>query len=981
MTTLVDLGTVMDSRSDWGVCVSCGASTWLVSQDESSEPGHNPVEYLHPGSTSAHMQSTDHTHEPSTQWNTSSVQGATPTEIHTGDRLMLHRKQITLRSTPEQSSAQTTKRAYGQRRCVACAASVNHTTVSEDCLTKRPSAWYRRPTKQSANLWTKVMQRQTICSGRPGHMRSSVYHGTRSMYQNVVPNTQARGITRDQDSSLSRFSRTGKYLVSFDKSKRSITLHHFTWPQSSVACGPRDTSTGAEPTFKCFSNFFRRSSIIGLPRNNARDASISREKLCPDIGLFTPDDKYLVLMSTIALTEEELSMYNEPRPAQYLQRLRSDGRVQFWPINSNVMLRPLRHYNIHVVCTKIARVVSTTHLPLDNIVLSDYGCGPHLREYTLTIVSLCKQSVRLYSINERTGALHEDGDIGQFCNENDYMAMDAMEYTHERGHTDTSLYRPLHTPGEIRPRVNSLIRTTILAHTRQPGTHTYQAMAPNAPANVNAAERGIDGQIGTQTHTYALAHMQVSIHARETAFSQRRTLRPTPVPVGVPPQPYSRTALRTALFRPSTSRLDMVRATVRNRPTRLPTGQAPTITRRDASQSVTAERILLSASGVGEAQDLLRVANIVNNLPGNTRAQGALLHGTNRSPAAYIARAPTRGVVIDVQSGRPVWQRRDSQGGDEHDTHTQTAQSSQIYGSLKQRILSYLYRRALARDCGATKPSDTALELLKHGKEDDPATAKQGRTSEGKTSTTSHTRVDRRTRVRNSAYTPTITTREDVEVGPGDFSGQRTHANESEPREGLTHEPEVEETRTSAGEAIGEQSKPEKGEMLPTSEIEEGTRGGGKDNVQLFLRNIESYENLAILKAQLIDDDHLLIRMGDASVVQTSPGTKYTQHHLLLVVYNIPYGQVLSVHQNDSIALANALTCAGDTLYADDVPHSANSLGARSALLKAYNGIRMASSGGNTAARRHIVSKYPVTAQQHSISPYYDPDMYSYDDT
>eukprot|EP01134_Creolimax_fragrantissima_P002800 CFRG2800T1 len=152
-----------------------------------------------------------------------------------------------------------------------------------------------------------------------------------------------------------------------------------------------------------------------------------------------------------------------------------------------------------------------------------------------------------------------------------------------------------------------------------------------------------------------------------------------------------------------------------------------------------------------------------------------------------------------------------------------------------------------------------------------------------------------------------------------------------------------------------------------------------RSSLQLFLRNFANFEKLVMLKMQMIDDNHILIRVGGTGHVRIGQDRAFL--HMFYVVYNMTTTSVLSIHQNDSLELFTALINGCDYLYNDQRSSCANSQQTRELFLKAHYTIRMAKNGGATNAVRKILSMFPITSQRPCLSPYFDNDMYSYDES
>lgn len=149
-----------------------------------------------------------------------------------------------------------------------------------------------------------------------------------------------------------------------------------------------------------------------------------------------------------------------------------------------------------------------------------------------------------------------------------------------------------------------------------------------------------------------------------------------------------------------------------------------------------------------------------------------------------------------------------------------------------------------------------------------------------------------------------------------------------------------------------------------------------------YYRFFEFYRWLRMWRMQLLDENHLLIRLATEDVV--SMRVDATSQTSFFVFYNIPETRVLAVYQSVSEDLLSLYENYYDSfrgMPADRfISTFCNSLEARRAHERFKETIHNAKYGGYGEAIRRVLLQLPISAQSFNPSPYLDMELFSYDD-
>eukprot|EP00128_Syssomonas_multiformis_P010396 Colp12_sorted_trinity150504_noHs@32009 len=158
-----------------------------------------------------------------------------------------------------------------------------------------------------------------------------------------------------------------------------------------------------------------------------------------------------------------------------------------------------------------------------------------------------------------------------------------------------------------------------------------------------------------------------------------------------------------------------------------------------------------------------------------------------------------------------------------------------------------------------------------------------------------------------------------------------------------------------------------------------------------FFLNFNALASLCMLKVQLVDERHLLVKFGNMETVQHIAGkqgaTDTSLQTAIMVFYDMVSTNVIGVFDNGSRELLDIVEKCSDYLKLG-VPHTpvsflstcSSSLYFRDQLRKQQYAVRMARNGGNLQANRRVLALLPFGPQSNFESPYFDPSLFSYDE-
>lgn len=141
-----------------------------------------------------------------------------------------------------------------------------------------------------------------------------------------------------------------------------------------------------------------------------------------------------------------------------------------------------------------------------------------------------------------------------------------------------------------------------------------------------------------------------------------------------------------------------------------------------------------------------------------------------------------------------------------------------------------------------------------------------------------------------------------------------------------------------------------------------------------FFRVMAQFSMLVMLKAQLLDDDHILIQLGSDEGGRAPDVEKQTYFFL---VYCISTTRILNLYENKSVELLQIFESYQDMFIGDPAVARTVRKSATAASLAAQ--LRTENRSIAIKKVRRALSCLPVPAQMRNTSPYMDRRLYSYD--
>ncbi|KAI8926323.1 De-etiolated protein 1 Det1-domain-containing protein [Entophlyctis helioformis] len=156
-----------------------------------------------------------------------------------------------------------------------------------------------------------------------------------------------------------------------------------------------------------------------------------------------------------------------------------------------------------------------------------------------------------------------------------------------------------------------------------------------------------------------------------------------------------------------------------------------------------------------------------------------------------------------------------------------------------------------------------------------------------------------------------------------------------------------------------------------------------------FYRTYGHFLSLVMWRTQFLDRHSLLIKYGSAEMAigrgLSRPSVSSATNSAFFVIYSIREGRVVGVYENNSVDMLRMAVSWG-TLFCDGSHGSEmgtwvhNNVHARESVERSMYAVCQARNGGTAQAIRRLLSTLPVGTQTHIESPYFDHDVYSFDD-
>lgn len=147
-------------------------------------------------------------------------------------------------------------------------------------------------------------------------------------------------------------------------------------------------------------------------------------------------------------------------------------------------------------------------------------------------------------------------------------------------------------------------------------------------------------------------------------------------------------------------------------------------------------------------------------------------------------------------------------------------------------------------------------------------------------------------------------------------------------------------------------------------------------NERVYFQFVAQYSMLVMLKAQLLDDDHLLILLGSD---ECGKAWDFANQTCFFVVYCMSSTRIVNLFDNKSVALLQIFESHHDMFFADAMVAAAER---RNRVASTISGQLRSQRGRRSDAHRKVrraLSLIPVRPHMRNASPYLDRRLYSYD--
>lgn len=162
----------------------------------------------------------------------------------------------------------------------------------------------------------------------------------------------------------------------------------------------------------------------------------------------------------------------------------------------------------------------------------------------------------------------------------------------------------------------------------------------------------------------------------------------------------------------------------------------------------------------------------------------------------------------------------------------------------------------------------------------------------------------------------------------------------------------------------------------------------GPDVLAHFYLTFEYFSNLVMWRMQFLDSENILIKFGSrANVDGTAREAVGFSHSSFFVFYNLTTTKVTDVLDNGSLEMYKNFYQSDmfrGVMFPKDpfsgVSSQSNNKYARQLIEKQMQLVKNAKSGGSSQSIKRILSNLPLNPQSFSESPYFDLDLFSFDD-
>jgi hypothetical protein len=161
----------------------------------------------------------------------------------------------------------------------------------------------------------------------------------------------------------------------------------------------------------------------------------------------------------------------------------------------------------------------------------------------------------------------------------------------------------------------------------------------------------------------------------------------------------------------------------------------------------------------------------------------------------------------------------------------------------------------------------------------------------------------------------------------------------------------------------------------------------GPDVLAHFYLTFEYFSNLVMWRMQFLDSDNILIKFGSRANIDGTTREVGFCHSSFFVFYNLSTTKVTDVYDNGSLEMYSKFDQSDmfrGVMFPNDpfsgVSSHSNNKYAKQMIEKQMQLVKNAKNGGTSQSIKRILSNLPLNPQSFSESPYFDLDLFSFDE-
>lgn len=235
---------------------------------------------------------------------------------------------------------------------------------------------------------------------------------TRQLYQCIVPNFTVHNVDKP-NCLLRKFTNDGRYLIAISSDQTSTEIYKFQgsaagahlltkFSHKSEKIGyTRDEETDAvkDVQKEIFDCFFKLKHVVSVARNG--------HQLHREFSLFTEDNRYMIIFSSITVQDELASFYDLYQNNESI------------PVASRAVIED---YTMYLIDIERGVITDRRHFKTDRIFTNRHH-GVYLFKNTLAVLSVQHQTIHIFHITP-DGLFVNVRQIGRFCFEDDKFLVD-----------------------------------------------------------------------------------------------------------------------------------------------------------------------------------------------------------------------------------------------------------------------------------------------------------------------------------------------------------------------------------------------------------------------------------------------------------------------------------------------------------------------------------------------------------------------------